>query len=415
MKKILNYIIIIFSLLALIIVYYKSEIYWDGNKRFYYFYDFLLFGFIFILSVIFFFISKKLKTYLIVFLSCFIISLYFFELFITFNHLDSKSRFDYFKEELKKDKNIKLAYGSTEFYNYQNLDILPLSGISNSKTIMCNELGFFSIYNSDRYGFNNPDSEWEKNNYKYLLVGDSFVHGACVNRPDDIASNLRVISGQHVLNLGYGGHGTLSKYGILKEYFPGNVEKILWFYYEGNDLDDLKNELNNKILVKYFNNENFKQNLINFQKKIDDLKNNHLKNIKPKKTRSQFYNIIFLFNSRYLIKRIFFWDRESEKPFDEFEVIIRKVKRFADDNESEVIFIYLPEYLRFVSPNYDNKNLKKIKKIVETNNIYFLNTTEVFNSVENPLDLFPLKKSGHYNQEGYTKISELIHQQNIQK
>ena len=34
-----------------------------------------------------------------------------------------------------------------------------------------------------------------------------------------------------------------------------------------------------------------------------------------------------------MIKRIFFWDRESEKPFDEFEVIIRKVKRFADDIE----------------------------------------------------------------------------------
>ena len=44
---------------------------------------------------------------------------------------------------------------------------------------------------SDRYGFNNPDYEWDKEKIDFLLVGDSFVHGACVNRPYDIASQMR--------------------------------------------------------------------------------------------------------------------------------------------------------------------------------------------------------------------------------
>ena len=60
-------------------------------------------------------------------------------------------------------------------------DLIPLSGISNIKTIDCNENGYFSFYNSDRYGFNNNDSVWDEKTIEYLLIGDSFTQGACVN------------------------------------------------------------------------------------------------------------------------------------------------------------------------------------------------------------------------------------------
>ena len=55
---------------------------------------------------------------------------------------------------------------------------------------MCNENGYYSIYDSDRFGFNNPDDQWDQD-LDFLLIGDSFVNGACVNRPNDIGSNLR--------------------------------------------------------------------------------------------------------------------------------------------------------------------------------------------------------------------------------
>ena len=42
---------------------------------------------------------------------------------------------------------------------------------------------------------------------------------------------------------------------------PVGVERVLWFFYEGNDLEDLNIEKNNKLLIKYFTNENFTQNL----------------------------------------------------------------------------------------------------------------------------------------------------------
>ena len=99
---------------------------------------------------------------------------------------------------------------------------------------------------------------WSK--IEYLLIGDSYAHGACVNEPNDIASVLRTLSNKSVLNLGQGGSGPLLEYAILKEYYPKNVNNILWLYFE-NDMKNLKKELSDKKLTNYLNNKNYSQNL----------------------------------------------------------------------------------------------------------------------------------------------------------
>ena len=184
----------------------------------------------------------------------------------------------------------------------RNNRIFPLSGISHSKTIVCNENGYYSTYESDRYGFNNLNSEWDESKIEYLLIGDSYVQGGCVNRPNDIASVLRKLSKKSVLNLGYGGNGPLIEYATLKEYYKPSTKNVLWFYYEGNDFYDLDNELGDKTLKKYLNNSNFSQNLKNNQIQIDDINSklindtflgNKLQNIK-KNSKIKYKVIKFL-------------------------------------------------------------------------------------------------------------------------
>ena len=48
-----------------------------------------------------------------------------------------------------------------------DIPLMPLSGVSNRKTILCNENGYYAIYQSDRYGFNNPDQEWDKQKIEF--------------------------------------------------------------------------------------------------------------------------------------------------------------------------------------------------------------------------------------------------------
>ena len=81
----------------------------------------------------------------------------------------------------------------------------------------------------------------DNENIEYILVGDSFTMGQCVNRPNDIASVLRKLSKSSVLNLGYGGNGPLLQYATLREYL--NPKKyVLWLFFEGNDILDLNND-----------------------------------------------------------------------------------------------------------------------------------------------------------------------------
>ena len=84
------------------------------------------------------------------------------------------------------------------------------------------------------------------------MIGDSFTHGACVNEPDTIGGNLRKnIKSGGVLNLGQGGNGPLIEYATLREYLPlTKTERVLWIYYEGNDLWDLTWENNSETLKK---------------------------------------------------------------------------------------------------------------------------------------------------------------------
>ena len=183
----------------------------------------------------------------------------------------------------------------------KELKLFPLSGKSNSLTIFCNENGYFSIFDSDRYGFNNPDQEWNSNEIEYLIIGDSFAQGACVNRPYDIGSQLRTLSKKNVLNIGYGGNGPLIEYAALKEYLPKKVKNVIWLYMNG-DMINLQNEINNKILIQYLHDDEFTQNLKNKQNQIDKIVEKNIKDENQKaKNRvkfSLFRNFIKLYNLR---------------------------------------------------------------------------------------------------------------------
>ena len=187
----------------------------------------------------------------------------------------------------KTNKKIQLSIYPVSFINEQH-KLYPFSGISNSKTIHCNENGYYSIYESDRYGFNNPDKEWDQNEIEYFLVGNS-LHGACINRPHDIASVLRILSKKTVLNLGFSSSGPLITYGTLREYLNSNAKKVLWIYNNNNDLQLLEGELTLNIQLKnYLNDLTFTQNLKLSQKEIDNMGiakiGNHLNWKKKRKT-----------------------------------------------------------------------------------------------------------------------------------
>ena len=440
LKKIFSPSFLTISFLLLIYTFYKSEFYWDGNKRDYYLSYYLISFILIFLSIITFFINHKLKEYLIIIVISTVVVLYSFEAYLILKKTNSKeqlSKKNQINEQIIKDQiyenktgkkfdkrtkleilnDLRETYNKIQVtvspYNYINKikPVFPLSAISNSKTIFCNENGYYAIYQSDRYGFNNPDDNWDADEIEYLLVGDSFVHGACVNTPNDIGSILRNLSKKSVLNLGYSGNGPLIEFATLREYMSSNVKKVLWVYFEDNDLSGLHNEMADKILMKYYDDATFTQNLKFKQKEIDQLSVNSInreKNVNEINSDNRILKIELINFIKITNLRVLIYPPPQLTP--RLKEILKLAKELVNKNNSKLYFIYLPGYARY-NTNYDNKNYNLIKKIVNQLDIPFVDIPkEVFEKEKNPLNLFPFKMNGHYTVEGYKKVSETIYE-----
>ena len=377
--------------------------------------------------------NKILKTFFLISILSILFSLYAFESYLflfknvnnnfirsikykidTGKKYDLRDKYEIYSDLKKLNSNISVTASPSNDLTSINTGLFRFSGKSKSKTIYCNENGYYSMYESDRFGFNNPDNVWDNAEIEYLLIGDSFVHGACVNAPFDIASKLRIISKKPVINLGYGGNGPLIQHASLREYYPKKVKKIIWFYYEGNDNLDFSKELKNKVLINYFKNFNFSQNLKNKQVSIDKIIDGILLNLSYEKNKdnNQKLNTIIKYIKLYNLRSIF--SKKKDIPlsnYTELKKIFKMTKKLASINGSKLYFVYLPSINRYKSKNFSNENLYKIKNILNDLNINFIDIDKkVFKIEKEPISLFAYGLFPHYNAEGYEKVTGAIYQ-----
>ena len=425
-KKTFSFFFLITSIILLIYTIYRSEIYWNGLKNDYYQIYYIISLSLIIFSIYSFFISQRAKKNLIIFIFSSVLILYSLEGFFIFKkqtstfpsseiklrykketkkNFDTRSRIEIYADLKKDNKDIKIKVAPTNHLHKKN-SILPLSGISNSKTIYDNENGYYSIYQSDRYGFNNPDNEWNSKEIEFLLVGDSFTHGSSVNRPFDIASQLRKLSNKAVLNLGYDNNGPLIKYATLREYLEPNVKNIIWIFDASTNFNDLNKEYKNKILKNYLIDLYYTQSLRTKQTEIDKIVNDEInERIKRNNLKSKLIKFLKIHNLRNLF---FFKKSNTQIQPQLLKKILYLTKELTIKNNSKLYFVYLPKYQHYKSGNND-KEYDLVKNIVNDLKIPFINIhEEVFRKEKNPLKLFSFSLNLHYTKEGYRIISESI-------
>lgn len=391
-------------------------------------------------------ILKKFNgTNLLIFFISILFSLYLCEAYLTFlnnknsleykikiykkktgKEYDTRSILDVYDDERKKNNNIVIRYLpkillDDKLFNIQKNKLFPLSGVSNIKTIHCNEEGFFSSYKSDRYGFNNPDNVWNKNEIDFAIIGDSFVHGDCVNRPNDISSVIRNITQKNVINLGYRGNGPLIEYATMREYLYNKVRNIIWIYYE-NDLDDLKKELDNNLLKRYLDDEKFSQNLLLRQNEINSINKKltkylyktqveslkqHKKNMKTKNKILKFVRLDSFKN--FLSSSLIIENKNKDNlPLNEFKKILERVSKYAQNNNSNFFFVYMPSIENYMGEK-NSYQYDKVISIIKSLNINFIDLHDkFFKTRENPLKFYTFGSGPHLNLNGYKEVSKFI-------
>lgn len=474
MDKFLNKVIFFFSIILIIYVFYKSEFAHNGEARGYYLKYFLI-SFIFLFfSLLFFFVKENLKKNILLTFFSVYISLIFIEIILFYKiqiNYHETLKYNYLK---KKNPETFLKIYPSFFLEDLSLNLLPLSGMSKKQIVVCKEEKIVSTFNSDRFGFNNPDEEWDKDEIGIIMLGDSFVFGNCVNENDTISANFRKLYNKKdvnnfsVLNLGQSASGPLLQLAILREYLPKNkkINKLIWFYYEQNDLENLNKELKNPLLNNYLKDKNFTQNLNNLNEEKDlivkryhDQKVKNIENyisdnfafgglisniIKLRNIRRftiENKNIIsslkFYFGDNNKLNQTYLYPDKpnlhefnflaSEKLILEFKKIAEEIKNITYANNIETYFVYIPSLYRLdnntnlkFTDKIENKNYSaadnffaynRVKQII--NNLDFkiidLNS-DFFLKQKKPRDFFTRSYRSHFTIKGYKKISMFIYE-----
>lgn len=356
---------------------------------------------------------------------------------------DKRTKFQVYKEMQKNNIKVVPSIPPNDFFiNYKLLkskkDIYALSGISNSKTVFCNEGGKRVIYDSDRHGFRNREELWKKKEIDFILLGDSLAQGACVEDKDTIHERIMFYTNKSLLNLGFQGHGPLMQLAALKEY--GSIKKpkkIIWFYSETNDIDNLVYEYQWEVFRKYLTKPNYSQNLILKQNQIDEGHRRIVKSIYASKEigdlqnkKSKKYTIksfwfdlkqtVKLYNIRLFIS--FFVPREYSlvndyysplKTFETYDKILDEAIKVADSWGGQIYFVYYPQAGRYFDKMMYPYPLKKYeymkKKIILKKQVKFIDLKkEVFEKYDDNKHLYPLNISGHPNEKGYDLVAKYI-------
>ena len=262
-------------------------------------------------------------------------------------------------------------------------------------------LGKRITYLSDRYGFRNQDEIWDLKNIEVIIVGDSLVHGACVDDNFVINRLLSKNLNKEVLNLGIQGHGPLMQLAALKEYGLEKKPKIvLWYYSEANDLANLVDEAIKYEFINYLK-DDYIQNLKENQKKIDNQLNELWKKINRDyieiKKNDDISSINYLTKITYIIKLqrvrdfisyflpqnkslISYRYRHIDSMKLYFEVL-KKAKEQIEKSNGEIIFVYHPHLTRYLgtySYQFGERQYSRILDEVKDLNIKIIDIKKIF-------------------------------------
>jgi hypothetical protein len=312
--------------------------------------------------------------------------------------------------------------------------VMPLSEVSDATVVLCNESGSYVTYESDRYGFNNPDEVWGRPRLDVALVGDSFVEGWCVEPARAFAELIRDRH-EHTVNLGRSGNGPLSELGSVREYLVGTKPReVFWFLYEGNDLtEDLRVELSSSILREYLDDAGFRQRLQSVAAELNDGMRSVLDDLiitaerkrkEPQQLGERLWtaarSIVELQNLRDRLGLNIAVD-DAAQPSREVPADVTRLLRAVLARASEEVsgwggtlhLVYLPKLETF-SRGEGPRHHDAIVRITEDLGIPLLDGYKWFASHPDPMSLFPFDGEGplvetvgyHYDAGGHRLIAE---------
>jgi len=305
-------------------------------------------------------------------------------------------------------------------YSNKGSKIFPLANISNTKSILTNENGYFPIVETDKFGFTNEVKYYNSKQTDILLIGDSYIEGLSVNQKQNLSANLNK-SGYKTISLGKAGNGPLIEMASIKEYGSFFKPSVVIWCFSSNDFNNLYYELKSDLLQKYLTDTSFSQNLISKQNEINQAIKSYVDSksigentdadfqvVKNESTISVFTSkimkIIKLTELRNVIFSIFIKTSLEEENY--LEKIIKITNDEIQKWGGELFIVYAPGLKEIERNNTNNQN--KIYTLSNNLNVKTINFYQEIIKMNNFKSIYPFEIEGHYNIKGYKMLSDIL-------
>lgn len=304
--------------------------------------------------------------------------------------------------------------------------IYPFTGISGVTTVQGIELDQYMIFVSDEHGFNNPTGLYKPDGVEVMVVGDSFVRGEYVSPESNAVAKVRATY-PGTINLGCNAIGPWSMLGLIREYAkPLSPRVVVWCYYEGNDLMNIRDERLSHLTS--YTDPDYAQGLIDCQPVIDDYFRRELNRRIAEEIRQidhhhpdtdelgvaedplDWRRVVKLSRIRELVGLV--RNREATEYIKEYEYILELARKEVEAWGGQLLFVYLPQWSsfqrlqrsRWMFENYRDDILAVVLRL----ELPLVDVYARFQAEGDPSRFFPYRGPGHYNCEGYKVMGDSI-------
>ncbi|QIG50851.1 SGNH/GDSL hydrolase family protein [Nordella sp. HKS 07] len=288
-----------------------------------------------------------------------------------------------------------------------------LSGVPHSQVFMCSRDGKPVTYTADRYGFNNPDSVYDKP-ISTVVLGDSFIEGYCLEPGKDTVSVLRGTLPDSV-GIATRGNGPLMELAALgrfgKELRP---RFVVMAFFEGNDWENLQVELEFPWLRQALSeNTEFGQTTIPpaTLAEMDGVINGwRATEVKPLDVLRRTWLVRNFFALRQVSSELGIAYPKVFRAQPEYVDILRKAAKITESWGGELLVLYIPQAARYdgmISHEFVYDPLRnRVRKAAAEAGVEVIDLAEIFKKRKDVQSLYA--SDWHFSEEGARVAAQAI-------
>lgn len=319
---------------------------------------------------------------------------------------DTRSPFQFSKDETDAGRpTVPYLTGRIARRVAKDEEVMPLMGVASATTALCNEHGPYLKYYADEYGFRNPPGLHDQADV--IVLGDSFAHGECVPVGDSSVEVLRK-SGHDVVSLGVTGVGPLVELAVLREYGLRLQPKVVvWYFFEENDLEDLREEWVVPRLRRYLEEDDFTQRLTERQPEVDAFWRKFLGDVRPSMLTDDRGTKVGAYLSLRPLRNMVGLNRTAHWPWrSELGPTLARAKALAEKQGAALRVVYLPGWSRYGGQGaLDKAEMLAFFRELGVETVDF---DEALRASGDPLQYFPFRMIGHYNSAGHALLARTV-------